>query len=415
MVHNATLLMSAGNGVEIVQIEDMLKFTLLRVGILSTLLFFGCSQKRENNEKQTLQSEADIFFKSIDTLRLTIDLFSEEGYFRVFDNKIAYIHSELHEVLLFDESGEFLEKKLGMGSSPFQAHGPLWYHGEFLDGRHLFLGSTYVFKTFEANLSEIIDKKPFSWINRSPPYHGKDLSKPSMYDLIYRDFPMTDSQWIPVTNANKALIPVHIASFVHPTMNSKEVFNGYFEESFTVGVVDLKSGVLERVIRKHPAIFKEKKWLFGYDFTYRDSDSLYVYVSDRASHMIDVFDAGSFEYISTFGEPGKYFNARYDLYDTKEDFVSSYKLFDKTILGYSHYGHLYKDGESNLLFRSYHVKGREPWGLQIYQSRKLIMDTKVPFRFNVIGKIGEFYYADGLRDEENNTLAIYRFKIEVSD
>lgn len=50
--------------------------------------------------------------------------------------------------------------------------------------------------------------------------------------------------------------------------------------------------------------------------------------------------------------------------------------------------------------------------MQIYNSSfDLLVDVKVPTRFNVIGKLGDYYYADGLVNELEEELSIYNFKL----
>ena len=50
--------------------------------------------------------------------------------------------------------------------------------------------------------------------------------------------------------------------------------------------------------------------------------------------------------------------------------------------------------------------------MQIYHQKRLIGDVEVPNFFNVIGKIGDYYYADGSLDNpDNEEIVVYKFKL----
>ena len=80
-----------------------------------------------------------------------------------------------------------------------------------------------------------------------------------------------------------------------------------------------------------------------------------------------------------------------------------------------YYSHIFADEEHNLLFRSFiNDKKTYDGGVQVYRNKVLIGEIKTNGKFNVIGRIGDYYYADGIMNEENETLTIYRFKIKTN-
>lgn len=169
------------------------------------------------------------------------------------------------------------------------------------------------------------------------------------------------------------------------------------------------TGLLEKVFAFHDPVYTLHKWLYFYDYAYRDIAKNTLYVGNRASRNIEKYNATTFEKMDDFGSKGKYFiDNDYITFTSVDDFNNADPY---AVLKHSFYGHIYADDEGDIVFRSYHISGLEQWGLQAYRSEKLILDTQVPFRFNVIGKIGEYYYADGIRDEENELFAAYRFKL----
>lgn len=374
-------------------------------------LFFIMSCRSTSNESVNDQiASTNSASIKIDTLYLKPELFSMQGYFRVNKGGILYVQPELQNILSFDINGNYLRELLGSGEGPDKANGDLDYHGLLPDGNNLVLGSNYIFKEFNNEFDEIIEKIPFNWINRESIYRTEDLSNPSMYDYHYRDEPFIDSQWMPITNDYKIVVPININSYINPIANLTEKPENYFGNALTVGIVDLSSGKLEKVFRRHSEPFTKNKWLYFYNYPYREVDNSFIYVSDRLGHSVDVYDLYTYEYLGSFGQKGRFVNSKLDTYDTYEDFLSALSI--EITLNYSYYTHIYSDKEEGYFFRSYHIKDLEPWGLQVYDgNRDLIFDGKVPFRFNVIGKFGEYYYADGIRDEEKNELAIYRFKL----
>jgi len=382
--------------------------SLKKASILLAFLLVSCEKSKTHQSDQDTSSKLSI---SIDTIYTSVDLFSMQGYFRVANNKIYYIQPELQNILKFDSLGRFESKLLGSGKGPDKANGDLDYHGFKADGKNVFLGSNYIFKTFDATYSQILEKTPLTWINRKQKYNTKDLTNASMYDYHYRDEPFIDSQWLPITNEDDAVIPVNINSYINPIANLTKRPENFFGEAFTVGVVDLKNGVLKHVFRKHPEEFSKHKWLYFYNYPYRAIDENYIYVSDRLGPDIQVYTIDDYELVETFGNTAPALKGRLDKYDSYEDFLSA--LGVDITLKYGYYLQLFVDQDLGYIFRSYHVKNFDPWGLQVYNAeRELIADFEVPFRFNVIGKIGDFYYADGIRDEKNEILGIYKFRLE---
>lgn len=70
--------------------------------------------------------------------------------------------------------------------------------------------------------------------------------------------------------------------------------------------------------------------------------------------------------------------------------------------------------ETDLLFVSYRKDSEDSDGLQIYKNGQLIADVIVPKKFRVMGYIAPYYYSYiiPLLDEEDDSLIMYRFKLE---
>ena len=376
--------------------------------LLAVLILYSCDDSNKEDSKTDKEVFETDHAIEIDTVVCAVNLFSIDGYFRIVENEIVYVQASIENTLWFDEDGNYRGEKLGSGYGPAEANGDLMYHGFMPNGNNLFLGSNYIFKIFTSDLEEIKKKVNFTWASRQSLYNTDELIDPSMYDFHYRDEPFIDSQWLPVIN-NMAVIPVNINDYINPVANLTKKPEAFFGSAYTIGLVDLETGVLKRVFRKHSEPFTNNKWLYFYNFPYRATSGTEIFVSDRLGPFIDVFDTeGNLQ--GRFGEEGRFLNRRLDTYKSYEDFLSALGI--ETTLQYSYYTHIFYDKSKDFVFRSYHIKNLNEWGLQVYDDqRQLIFDQLVPFRFNVIGKIDDYYYADGLKDEENNKLAIYRFRL----
>lgn len=388
--------------------KNVIESPLKVVAVAAFLLLFSCNRPTKKNEATNMSEHIEATI-DIDTVKIEGALFSAEGYFRVLGNRLAYMHSSLGNAWLFDADGKLLKEVLGKGGGPSESTGDLAYHGQTSEGRNVFLDLSYAISTYTKDLSERQSREFVHWDNRKNQYRTNNLTDVNMYDFQYEDQPFFDTQWLPVTTEGKVIIPVTIAPHINTRVNCFHNESVFYVKSHTVGVLDLSTGLLEKVFAFHDPVYKLHKWLYFYDYTYRDIAENSLYVGNRASPNIEKYDATTFEKIDDFGTKGKYFIDNDYITFTSVDDLNNADPYD--VLKHSFYGHIYADDESDIVFRSYHISGLEQWGLQAYQNEKLILDTLVPFRFNVIGKIGEYYYADGIRDEENELFAAYRFKL----
>ena len=278
----------------------------------------------------------------------------------------------------------------------------------------MFLGSSYVFKTFNSDLTEIVDKVTFNWGGRKAMYNTNELETPGLYSYHYRDEPYLDVEFLPVTDEGKIIIPVVISDHRNQGASVQSKPFEYFKNAYMLGVIDMETGVLEKVFHPFPKQFiAYRGYPYFYNFTYRYVSEGELFVADRLTDEIYVYDASSLKLKSTFGSRGMYFGDEVDHYDNYQDFLSGISVVN-TLLS-SYYLNLYAD--EDYIFRSYHVADHDPWGLQVYDRRtkELLADVRVPFRFNVFDKRGDYYFADGIRNEETEELAVYRFSIKNNE
>ena len=343
---------------------------------------------------------------SIDTLFLDVASFSGEGFFRVKDSTIFYFDDIFSQVTCYDQNGTYLQRYLGSGDSIHQI-GNFYTHSFLPNGNHAFFSVEYVFGIYSEQWKRQGKYHKFKWRKRKKQYDTDNLSDIAMYDFDYDDSPF-DSRWIPSNSQGKLIIPVNITHRTNKYTNRFEKQSYYYKNSFSIGIIDPQTGLLEKGFAKHPEIYSKQPFYPQYDFNYRDVRNDSIFVSYMLDQYIYVYDP-KLELMYAFGLPGKHMNTNYE--SVKENQLYS-EIAVRAKKSFGYYTHVYADKGSDYTFRSY-VKGNgnQSAGLQIYKDKILIGDLSVPQKCNVIGRIGSTYYADGFFDEENQQLGIFRILI----
>ena len=286
----------------------LIKSPLKITAAASFLLLFTCNRptKTKKNEVEDVPEHIEATI-DMDTVKIEGALFSAEGYFRVLGNRLAYMHSSLRNAWLFDAEGKLLKEVLGKGGGPSESAGDLAYHGQTSEGRNVFLDLSYAISTYTKDLSERQSREFVHLDNRKNQYRTENLTDVNMYDFQYEDQPFFDTQWLPVTAEGKVIIPVTIAPHINTRVNCFHNESVFYAKSHTVGVLDLSTGLLEKVFGFHDPVYTQHKWLYFYDYAYRDIAKNTLYVGNRASHNIEKYDATTFEKMNDFGSKGKHF------------------------------------------------------------------------------------------------------------
>jgi hypothetical protein len=222
------------------------------------------------------------------------------------------------------------------------------------------------------------------------------------FDLIL-GAEMGASNNLAIDSKSMLYVPVRILDRVSPNFNFYT--KDYYEKSYTIGMINTASGRFERGFGEWPADYHEKIMPHLDDrYVVVKDDS--VYVSYNASPLIQVYSPyPDFKLQYSFGVEGTDLDNSYRSVRSREE-----KREHKSKRGF--YSHIYYDETEGLIFRSY-IKSKSPErkaGIQVYKDGELIADLNTPRHFNVIGKIGDYYYADGNQDEEKDLLQVYRFK-----
>ena len=159
----------------------------------------------------------------------------------------------------------------------------------------------------------------------------------------------------------------------------------------------------------HPPIYEEYTLgIPNYDNAFVEFRNEEILVGFPADSLVRVFDS-NFDYVYSFGVKGREMKQNYPEAGDYDTYAS---IWEDAQHNYGYYYDMYFDESNNRLLRSY-TKGNGTSGLQVFENDILVADFDVPKKFNLLGKIGDIYFASGLFDqnEELDYLGIYQFKI----
>jgi hypothetical protein len=390
----------------------MKKILLLFIAYIS---FYSCVRNKKNIESNAqqyydVQSLEDgnninsIIDLKIDTIIIANNIpTSFVGDFWV-DNKAIYFSDKyFNYVFEFDLNGELANTFLGKGDGPKEIPDlddiiPL-QNGDFA----VLSSSTSSIYYFDSRWT-IIERNVIDFeINRSREEVLKE-PKPSISDPYELE---TGYDGI-LKNWNKNYLAIGMNAS-HPK------FNGYFNSDFfynfsrIIGLINKKTGKIEKLVGRRSPIFLEKKNIPNFNHFSFEIDDNYLYVSFYSDSVIYVIDKKTELAMGKFGKSGLNMRTNYLLTDTYEEALNN-EISDLQNFGY------YKDlkliPEENLIFRSY-TKGSNSTtdGLQVYKDFNLIADLKVPVGFKIIGKVKNYFIATVKDPEENDEETLKFFKV----
>lgn len=343
----------------------------------------------------------------IDTLFLTFNNNSGHGFFRVDDNQIYFFDTKFFLVTAFDTSGTIEGRWLGMGEDSNEI-------GQFITcsflpghGDRVFFASDYLFRRFDSSWNKIGEPYLLTRFRKRGGFNTSDLSVIGIYDFNWETSSLA-TMWLPSNTNGDLFIPLNITIRANKKINKFVNQKKFFQSSRTFGKVD-SSGLISAIGGRFPKVYNEKEYLTMYANSYIETKEDSIFVSYEADKNIYVYSSDlELQYI--FGREGSHeMKTDYPLSGKYNDFYNT-SYSDSCKLNFGYYTHLFYDSTSDLLFRSYTTGFPSFSGLQIFRNKYCLGDFIVPRKFNVIGRIGNFYYADGL--VQDDLVSIYRFKIK---
>lgn len=229
-----------------------------------------------------------------------------------------------------------------------------------------------------------------------------------VYELKYyeqRHFLRGSELWIQIESSN-------------PNFNFL-MHREYYQDARIAGVVDLKDGKIKHILgRKSPA-YRNYSFIPHHDQHYWDlSEEGNMFISFEPDSLIYICDE-NLRPITAFGAAGQQMRQDYQQINTYDDYAGLW-FSSQTSKGY--YKHLNVFDEGKLVFRTYNqgmdlrnasAYGANPKRLQVFKDYQLVADVPVPGYFKIIGRIGDYFYADGSAENRNNEeVILYRFQFD---
>lgn len=388
----------------------------IRVILSITLIFFiiiGCDTNSTTTENYYSNLEIVGIQSSINkNSKLDIDTFLishpegiGKGFSKVVNGELIFFDLARMEVRRITNEFELGEYHLTKGDGPNQIPS---FQSFASKANQNYLLSSYTFFSFDQDWNYLNKGGISFYTNNELAEIGSD-PKPDMvgiYELKYYEQE-------PLFVNDKLLIKIESSN---PKYNFV-MHKNYYEEARIAAEINLKSKNIDRILGRKPPIYINYNLIPHHDHHYWDINSdNKVYLSFEPDSLIYICDNDLVPQ-KAFGVAG--INMRQDYHEvtTVEDY-DSYWFLAQTTKGY--YKHLKVIEEDGLVFRTYNQGtsektfsyGENPKRMQIYKDFELIADVPVPSFFKVIGKVGEYYYADGsVENQENEEVILYRFKL----
>lgn len=371
------------------------------------LLFFfsACQNDHVERKEFSVYSEKSRDARSIriDTLTLKDPSFTERGYFRIHEGSILFFDYSLLTVSQFNTQGEFIERYLGRGGGPGEIES-FQYHGFMPDGRSVFLGTSYDLSIYSKDWSRSQGTEYMDWGRTKGRYTKADIDLTGTYSFNFTNG-LYDSKHLSVNSKEEFYMSLWISPGVNPSFHGYDGNTNYFKNSRAIGLANAISGEVLKVFGNKPSQYQEYETTPIFDFFNYDLKDDSLFVAFAAADLMQVYTPNQ-ELAYEFGVAGTDMNKDYE---GVRDIETSEKIWRKEYSEKGYYYHVYVSDE-DLLFRSY-TKNDSLGGLQVYKGVTLVGDFTVPKRFSVLGKIDDYYYADGYIDEESDQLGIYRFRL----
>lgn len=374
--------------------------------IIFGVLLISCQKEIKNDVPVHQNQELFITKIDFDSLILEKEYFSGIGFFKVGRDQLFFVDQVFSTVIAYSRDGSYVQTHLGKGDGPDEQNN---IHGFFpfaLEDKHVILDNFEL--VFFKGSFEKDSSYPIEW-DYSESYQNM-LNKPKgtmlgLYEIDWKSRGNSTDILI-MEGENRALLPITMS---HPSLNGY-ISEEYYKEVSVFGCYDFKNKVVNKSFGRRSEEYLSHRFIPNFDFSHftkRNNELLVSFAIDPLIHVYG-FD-GVLKY--KFGIKGMDIKTTYPKTNTIDDALDNYKL-DLKKAGF--YQAIYSDESKELTFRTYYPTGSEAGNarLQIYEKNVLIGDVLVPARFQVIGKIGDTYYADGIIDELNDRLGIYTFKLD---
>jgi hypothetical protein len=391
--------------------SSLLKALAFSIACLFTI---SCSSKEDISEKNNHFSNLEISqFATSNRLKTNLELDTiiishPEGvgkaFTKIVDDELIFfdiLRAEVRKVTNSFELGEYL---LTRGDGPNQVPRITTFTAN--ETQRVFL-SGWTFHCFDENWN--YKSKGVMALNSPDIVEIANNPKPDMIGLYELNYYENEPMFV------RDKIFIKITSSI-PKLNYV-MHKEFYEEGRIAAEVNLNTFKVDKILGRKTPVYTNYNLIPHHDTHYWDINSNEeIYLSFEPDSLIYVCDENLVPQ-RAFGVAGINMQQNYYEVTTVEDY-DAYWFLAQTTKGY--YKHLKVIEEDNLVFRTYNQGtneltfgyGDNPKRMQLYKDFELIADVPVPTFFKVIGKMGDYYYADGsAENRENEDIVLYRFKL----
>ena len=185
----------------------------------------------------------------------------------------------------------------------------------------------------------------------------------------------------------------------------------FYENSYTLGLIDPRTGKVERMMCTHSPIYKQYRYIPNFKSILFDTDTentlFYSFQIDSLIYQTDFKN----NTLQSFGLAGHPMNTDYRETNTFEEATNNYKEDYKKFGSYRYLKYI---PETKVLFRNfYHGEPSCGETVQAYKNQTLVAEFNVPDNFRIFGYSAPYYYAYGKPDLDTENMIIYKFKLEI--
>jgi hypothetical protein len=387
---------------------------LLCASVLSQCISDEDSNRTFEVEKTTKM--VSIHTIKIDTIFINHPNSSFVGFFE-FDSqqkKIYFFDQLFCTVSVFMPNGQHTGTFLGKGQGPKEIK-EINSYLKIGDNHVIFHG--WKIDVFNNNWERLY-KKYLDWQPRSSMAEMQkkpQADEPGIYEVKY---------------FNNHYASIGSQSVVFNIESTHPQFNGYFNNSQKEyyktakiwALADIKTGKVKSIEGQYPNIYHTRSDVPNFSNWYFDTFDDGLLVSFEADSLMYAYDK-TFKIKTAFGRAA---NIDTEKYPSSANYDLAMRNLFEERGHYPYYYQLKYFPENFTLFRTYKLglttdkvvevnksdpDNSNPSRMQIYKKKVLIGDVAIPNGFRIIGFDGQYYYADGLIDDENEKLAIFRFKL----
>ena len=380
-------------------------YLIIRVCILFLL---GCNTdnpgRLEKHFQTKMSGAKDIRLTGIDLEPIKLDSIgsSYSGGLSIRNDSLYFTDEMFCWVFVFNKEGKLQSRHLGQGRGPNEVPtGQIVAYTAVPGGGYFIIGGSWDCYHFDENWYRINDFM-IGWQIK----HSKSemLKNPlpdehMLYSISYHS--------IIKIRATKTHIYFPIYS-QHPTFNA--VSTAYIKHGRIIAKMNMNNGKVEKIMGRHsPEYLKYRFLLFDF-FSFDISEDNRFFVCHPTDSLIYIYNM-DFKIQGAFGYGGRDMDKKYIEVQTLEQCS---RFFELEMEKRGYYSWLEYIDEKDLLFRSY-AKGShsDTDGLQIYKGTTMIADIDVPKRLYVKGYFAPYFYSDAIIDENNETITVYRFKLDI--